>query len=91
MLILSAILLCSGIASWFNPSRAYSTRYVCAMNVAPIGLGVRIVNVDNGRSATCLVVGTGPFVPGRVLDVAPAVRDELRFDGLTHVRVYRIR
>ncbi len=89
--MIAAIMLASGIASWFNPYRSYSTPYVCAMNDEPIGLGVRVVNVENGRSATCIVVGTGPFVKGRVIDVSPAVRDKLEFTGLTRVRVYRVR
>jgi rare lipoprotein A (peptidoglycan hydrolase) len=85
--------LVAGIASWFYPASMYaSTDHVCAMNVAPPGTAILIVDEDNRRTATCTVIGTGPFVPGRVLDVSPAVRDELGMDaaGTASVRVYRV-
>jgi hypothetical protein len=84
--------LCFGIASWFVPSGIYSGGAWCAMNVAPPGTRILIVNEDNRREATCTILGSGPFVSGRVLDVAPSVAKRLGFysSGLAHVRIYRI-
>jgi len=84
--------LCAGIASWFVPNAPYSNGDWCAMNVAPPGTRVLIVNADNRREATCTILGSGPFVSGRVLDVAPSVAKRLGFysAGLAHVRVYRV-
>lgn len=87
-------LVAVGVASWFVPSGSqYDGLRVCAMpSIAMISRHVRIVDLDNGRSSTCVVIGTGPFVPGRVIDVSPVVRDELRMyePGLAHVRVYQL-
>ncbi len=79
----------SGTASWFYPAAAYGRDRVCAMNVVPSGTRVRVVNRDNGREATCIVIGTGPFIPGRVIDVSASVANVLGFDGLANVNVYR--
>ena len=69
----------------FNP-----TSHVCAMLYEPLGERVQIVNDKNGRESWCIVSDRGPFVPGRVIDVSPAVMSELGFDGLTSVRIYRV-
>lgn len=85
-----AAIVAAGIASWFTPYQAsYAATHVCAMN-APSVLGrrVEIYDLDNGRSSWCVVIGSGPFVAGRVIDVSPAVRDDLRMGGLAHVSVF---
>ena len=70
----------------FNP-----TSHVCAMPSEPMGERIQIVNDKNGRESWCIVSDVGPAgYLGRVLDVSPAVRDELGFDGLTNVRIYRV-
>ncbi|MDE2101361.1 MAG: hypothetical protein KGL39_29205 [Patescibacteria group bacterium] len=80
--------LFAGIASWFQPDAIYGSMHVCASNAIPISTHIEIVNADNHHQTDCLIIGTGPFVPGRVLDVSPSVRDQLGFDGLANVRVY---
>lgn len=88
----------AGIASWFHPSEFspalhVSTPYVCAMWPRSMtGKHLEIENADNGRISHCIVTGTGPNVPGRILDVSPKVAGELGMlrAGLAHVRVYRI-
>jgi rare lipoprotein A (peptidoglycan hydrolase) len=82
--------LCAGIASWFQPLAMYHGMNVCAMNVVPPSTRVVVLNLDNHRSASCTVIGTGPVVPGRVVDVSPEMRDALGFDGLADVVVYRV-
>ncbi len=79
----------AGTASWFYPAAEYGRDHVCAMNIEPPGTRVLVVNRDNGREATCTVIGTGPFIPGRVIDVSLSVADALGFDGLASVSVYR--
>ena len=58
----------------------------------PIGTEVRIVNLDNGRSAVVTIIDRGPFVRGRVIDVSTAAATALGFRqaGLAHVRIERI-
>jgi len=87
-----AAFIIAGLASWFQPSSAYGIKPVCAMNVMPPGSYVQIVDESNGRRANCDVIGTGPFVPGRVIDVSPSVRDELGIyhSGIAPVRVYEL-
>lgn len=78
-----------GQASWFHPKQG-DNAHVCAMNVWKPGHHIRIVNDENGNEAACVIVGTGPFVKGRVLDVSPIVAKELGFysAGVARVRVY---
>jgi rare lipoprotein A (peptidoglycan hydrolase) len=82
----------AGWASWFNPGSMYGDSFVCAMNALPPSTRIVIVDDENGRESPCVVVGTGPFVRGRILDVSPSVAKRLGFysAGLAHVRVYRI-
>lgn len=79
----------AGVASWFYALHDYGVGdHFCAMNHVRVGSHVRIVNDDNRRESACTIVGTGPFVAGRIIDVSPAVRDELGMSGLANVRVY---
>jgi rare lipoprotein A (peptidoglycan hydrolase) len=86
-----AAIVAAGIASWFNPYQPqYTGQHVCAMNAASLlGKRVQIFNLDNGRSSWCVVIGSGPFVARRVVDVSPAVRNDLGMGGLAHVSVYQ--
>lgn len=88
-MIIGATLVAIGIASWFTPYQSmYDGCRVCAMNVVASGRRVRIKT--KYRSSSCVVIGTGPFVAGRVIDVSPLVRDDLGMKqaGLARVRVY---
>ncbi len=51
-----------GVASWY-----YGTGAAC--NSFPMGTRIRVTNVDTGASVDTTVVSTGPFVPGRVVDL----------------------
>jgi rare lipoprotein A len=78
-----------GIASYYlNP------RYnglIAAHKTLPFGTRVRVVNLDNGRSAVLKIVDRGPFIRGRIIDVSPAAASVLGFRqaGVAHVRVER--
>jgi D-alanyl-D-alanine endopeptidase (penicillin-binding protein 7) len=54
-----------GLASWYRSSRTYTA----ASNDFPIGSNVKVINVENGARVTVKIVSTGPFVPGRIVDL----------------------
>jgi rare lipoprotein A len=79
----------SGIASYYqNP---HFSGLIAAHKTLPMGTRVKVVNLDNGRSAILKIVDRGPFIRGRVIDVSPAAASALGFRqaGLAHVRVER--
>jgi rare lipoprotein A len=56
----------------FNPNSD-----VAASTTLPLGTTARVTNLSNGRTATVKVEDRGPYRPGRVIDVAPKVADQL--------------
>ena len=78
-----------GIASYYQNPR-YSG-LIAAHKTLPFGAHVRVVNLDNGRSAILKIVDRGPFIRGRIIDVSPAAASVLGFRqaGVAHVRVER--
>ena len=79
-----------GQASYFTYSRHAGP--VAAHRSLPIGTQVRVVNLDNGRSVVVTIVGRGPFIRGRVIDVSTeaAVALGFRQAGVCHVRIEQI-
>src|ERR1700704_693241 len=78
-----------GIASYYqNP---HYSGLIAAHKSLPLGARVKVVNLDNGRSAVLKIVDRGPFIRGRIIDVSPAAASVLGFRqaGLAHVRVER--
>ncbi len=78
-----------GIASYYqNP---HYSGLIAAHKTLPFGTRVRVVNLDNGRSAVVKIVDRGPFIRGRIIDVSPAAASALGFRaaGLAHVRLER--
>ena len=53
---------------------------------------MKVLNLDNGRSAIVKIVDRGPFIRGRIIDVSPFAAGVLGFRqaGLDHVRIERI-
>ena len=79
----------SGIASYYlNP---HFSGLIAAHKTLPMGARVKVVNLDNGRSAILKIVDRGPFIRGRIIDVSPAAASVLGFRqaGLAHVRLER--
>jgi rare lipoprotein A len=66
-----------GLASYFHYSR--DAGLTAAHRTLPAGSQVRVVNLDNGRSAVVTIVGRGPFIHGRVIDVSLEAVDALGF------------
>lgn len=50
---------------------------------------IKVINLRNGRTATCRINDRGPFVRGRILDASRKVAEVLGFTGagLTKVRI----
>ncbi len=79
-----------GIASYYqNP---HYSGLIAAHKTLPLGARVKVVNLDNGRSAILKIVDRGPFIRGRVIDVSPAAASALGFRqaGHAHVRIERL-
>jgi len=79
----------SGIASYYqNP---HYSGLIAAHKTLPFGTRVKVLNLDNGRSAIVRIVDRGPFIRGRIIDVSPAAASALGFRqaGLAHVRLER--
>lgn len=88
-----------GIASWYGPGyhgrpmangksfNQYAMTMAC--NHIKLGTMVRITNLNNGLSALVEVTDRGPFVKGRLFDVAFAVAVTLDFhrEGLAKVKI----
>ena len=78
-----------GIASYYqNP---HYSGLIAAHKTLPLGARVKVLNLDNGRSAVVKIVDRGPFIRGRIIDVSPAAASVLGFRqaGLAHVRIQR--
>ena len=62
---------------------------VAASKTLPLGTTAKVINLENGRSATVRVEDRGPFVAGRVMDVTFKVAQELdiREQGVVPVEV----
>jgi rare lipoprotein A len=56
----------------FNPNAD-----VAASKTLPLGTTAKVTNVQNGKSMMVKVEDRGPFVDGRVVDLAPKVADQL--------------
>lgn len=105
-MLIAAIAALFGVASWFypEPPGMYAGMNVCAMNTTPDGksvereldlrrhITIKIVDLDTHRTSVCHVIGTGPFVAGRILDVSPLVAMQLKMfgAGVANVRIVRL-
>jgi len=56
----------------FNPNSN-----VAASRSLPLGTVARVENLQSGQQTTVRVEDRGPYVPGRILDVAPKAADDL--------------
>ncbi|EKD76410.1 MAG: Rare lipoprotein A [uncultured bacterium] len=74
-----------GTASWYDWTGA-------ACNAFPIGSIIRVTNVATGASVESEVVSTGPFIPGRVVDLPREQFSQIAdlSAGLAEVTVERI-
>lgn len=73
-----------GLASYYG-----AAGLTAAHRSLPMGSSVKVVNLDNGRSAVLRISDRGPFIRGRIIDVSTVAAEALGFRsaGLAHVRV----
>jgi rare lipoprotein A len=50
---------------------------VAASKTLPLGSVAKVTNLENGKTATVQIEDRGPYVHGRVVDLAPKVADQL--------------
>lgn len=76
-----------GIASYYQD--AHYSGLTAAHKTLPLGTEVRVINLDNGRSATVKIVDRGPFIRGRIIDVSTTAAGVLGFrhSGTAHVQI----
>lgn len=62
---------------------------IAASKQLPLGSVAKVTNLDNGKTATVKIEDRGPYVDGRVVDLAPKVANELSIDkkGVAPVEV----
>lgn len=62
---------------------------VAASKTLPLGSVAKVTNLENGKTATVKVEDRGPYVNGRVVDLAPQVADQLdiKHKGVAPVEV----
>ncbi len=87
-----------GLASWyggkFQGRRTASgeifdtNKLTAAHKTIPFGTLVRVINLENGKSAIVRINDRGPFVEGRIIDLSRAAALEL---GMTGIGVARVR
>ena len=73
-----------GMASYYG-----AAGLTAAHRSLPMGSRVKVLNLDNGRSVILRIMGRGPFIRGRVIDVSTAAAEALGFRdaGLAHVKI----
>lgn len=79
------------VASWYGPQfhgRPTSSGEIfnmyamtCAHREYPFGTRLRVTNLENNRSAECVVNDRGPFVEGRDIDLSYAVAKQIELIG----------
>jgi rare lipoprotein A len=50
---------------------------IAASKTLPLGSVAKVTNLENGKTATVKIEDRGPYVKGRVVDLAPKVADQL--------------
>jgi rare lipoprotein A len=62
---------------------------VAASKTLPLGSVAKVTNLENGKTATVQIEDRGPYVNGRVVDLAPKVADQLdlKHKGVAPVEV----
>jgi rare lipoprotein A len=93
----------SGIASWYGPGfhgnpTANGERYdqnamTAAHRTLPFNTVVRVINLDNGKSAVVRINDRGPYADNRIIDLSYAAAREIGMvnAGLARVRLQLVR
>lgn len=88
----------SGRASWYgsgkrtaNGERFNPNGYTAAHRSLPFGTRVRVTNRSNGRSVVVRINDRGPFVGGRVIDLAHGSARAIGLSGTSYVSLNVVR
>ncbi|HEV2543506.1 MAG TPA: septal ring lytic transglycosylase RlpA family protein [Methylobacterium sp.] len=88
----------SGQASWYgsgrktaNGERFNPNGYTAAHRSLPFGTRVRVTNRSNGRSVVVRINDRGPFVGGRVIDLARGSARAIGMSGTSYVSLNVVR
>ncbi len=86
-----------GMASWYgsgartaNGERFNPNGMTAAHRSLPFGTRLRVVNERNGRSVIVRVNDRGPFVGGRIIDLARGSAQAIGMTGTSRVGIYRV-
>ena len=86
-----------GHASWYKHGRrtangeAFNPNGMTAAHRSlPFGARVRVVNEKTGRSVVVRINDRGPFIGGRIIDLAHGAARQLGMDGVATVSIYRL-
>ena len=86
-----------GHASWYQHGRrtasgeAFNPNGMTAAHRSlPFGRQVRVVNEKTGRSVIVRIHGRGPFIGGRIIDLARGAARQLGMNGVATVSLYRL-
>jgi rare lipoprotein A len=86
-----------GHASWYKHGRrtangeAFNPNGMTAAHRSlPFGTRVRVVNEKTGRSVVVRINDRGPFIGGRIIDLAQGAARQLGMDGVATVSIYRL-
>ena len=89
----------TGKASWYGPGfhgrrtangeRFNQNAYTAAHRSLPFGTKVRVTNLNNGRSVTVRINDRGPFIRGRIIDLAAGAAKAIGLysSGVAPVRI----
>lgn len=67
----------TGQASWYDEAPDGT----CAHRSLPMGTAVTVTNLANGKSVTCTVADRGPYIDGRIIDLARATFGRIASTG----------
>jgi rare lipoprotein A len=60
-----------------NGKRMNPNSNIAASKTLPLGSVAKVTNLENGKTATVTIQDRGPYVDGRVVDLAPKVANDL--------------
>jgi len=91
-----------GLASWYGSAHAgHPTAsgelfdpgaMTAAHRTLPLGVRVRVTNIESGQSVTVRINDRGPYDTSRIIDLSRAAADALGFraSGVARVRIERV-
>ncbi len=77
----------TGFASWYGEKfhgkltasgeKFNMNKYTAAHNYLPLGVKVRVTNIENGKSVVVRINDRGPFVPDRIIDISRVAGEKI--------------